>query len=102
MKKMLIKIGNLVAVILMFSPIFVLFFYKLIGKYWWILLILSICYDAYMYSNILNDEYIKSLEEKYKKWIEPNKVLDMEFNDTEHLNICKDFIEEIINKLKKD
>ena len=61
---------------------------------------LSVCYDLYIYSIILKSEYIEKIEEKYKKHIKPNKILDIEINDKEHIKIYEDFIEEIINKLK--
>lgn len=100
MKRILIKIGNIVAILLMFFPIIICVYNEKIDKYWWLLLVLSVCYDLYIYSIILKSEYIEKIEEKYKKHIKPNKILDIEINDKEHIKIYEDFIEEIINKLK--
>lgn len=100
MKRILIKIGNIVAILLMFFPIIICAYNEKIDKYWWLLLVLSVCYDIYIYSIILKSEYIEKIEEKYKKHIKPNKILDIEINDKEHIKIYEDFIEEIINKLK--
>lgn len=100
MKKTLIKIGNVVAILLMFSPIVIASLNTKIDKYWWLFLMLSICYDFYMYSNILKSEYIDNIEERYKKHIKPNKILGMEISDKEHIKTYEKFIEEIINSLK--
>lgn len=100
MKRILIKIGNIVAILLMFFPIIIYAYNEKIDKYWWLLVVLSVCYDLYIYSIILKSEYIEKIEEKYKKHIKPNKILDIEINDKEHIKIYEDFIEEIINKLK--
>lgn len=56
MKKTLIKMGNVVAILLMFSPIVIASLNTKIDKYWWLFLILSICYDFYMYSLIQFNE----------------------------------------------
>ena len=100
MKKILNKIGNIMAIMLMIMPIVIIVSNDKIGNYWWILLVLSICYDFYMYSNILKSEYIEEIEKRYNKYIKPDKVLNVDVSDKEHLNIYEKFIEEIINNLK--
>lgn len=100
MKKILNRIGNIIAIILMIMPIVIIVSNDKIGNYWWILLVFSICYDFYMYSNILKSEYIEEIEKRYNKYIKPNKVLNVDISDKEHLNIYEKFIEEIINDLK--
>lgn len=100
MKKILNKTGNIIAIMLMIMPIVIIVSNDKIGNYWWILLVFSICYDFYMYSNILKSEYIEEIEKRYNKYIKPNKVLDVDISDKEHLNIYEKFIEEIINYLK--
>ena len=100
MKKILNRIGNIIAIILMIMPIVIIVSNDKIGNYWWILLVFSICYDFYMYSNILKSEYIEEIEKRYNKYIKPNKVLNIDISDKEHLNIYEKFIEEIINDLK--
>lgn len=101
MKKILNRIGNIIAIMLMIMPIVIIVSNDKIGNYWWILLVFSICYDFYMYSNILKSEYIEEIEKRYNKYIKPNKVLNVDISDKEHLNIYEKFIEEIINDLKK-
>lgn len=100
MKKILNKTGNIIAIMLMIMPIVIIVSNDKIGNYWWILLVFSICYDFYMYSNILKSEYIEEIEKRYNKYIKPNKVLNVDISDKEHLNIYEKFIEEIINDLK--
>ena len=100
MKKILNKTGNIIAIMLMIMPIVIIVSNDKIGNYWWILLVFSICYDFYMYSNILKSEYIEEIEKRYNKYIKTNKVLDVDISDKEHLNIYEKFIEEIINDLK--
>lgn len=87
MKNYIIKIGSVVSLFLMISPVVVLGYNSTIGKYWWILLILSICYDFYIYSliqfnetmeenkklyhNVVNGKAIESdTDEKKLKWYE--------------------------------
>ncbi len=67
-KKIVVKIGNMVSILLMISPIIILFKKDDINEnYWLILLILSICYDFYVYSTILfNEEMEKSKELFFK------------------------------------
>lgn len=101
MKKILNRIGNIIAIMLMIMPIVIIVSNDKIGNYWWILLVFSICYDFYMYSNILKSEYIEEIEKRYNKYIKPDKVLNIDISDKEHLNIYEKFIEEIINDLKK-
>lgn len=101
MKKILNRIGNIIAIMLMIMPIVIIVSNDKIDNYWWILLVFSICYDFYMYSNILKSEYIEEIEKRYNKYIKPNKVLNVDISDKEHLNIYEKFIEEIINDLKK-
>lgn len=100
MKKVLCKIGNVIAILLMISPIIIISLNNKLDNYWWLLLILSICYDFYIYSNILKSEYIEKIEKRYVKYIKPNKILNIEISDKEHIKIYEDFIEEIIKELK--
>ena len=100
MKKVLCKIGNVIAILLTISPIIIISLNNKLDNYWWLLLILSICYDFYIYSNILKSEYIEKIEKRYVKYIKPNKILNIEISDKEHIKIYEDFIEEIIKELK--
>lgn len=100
MKKVLCRIGNVIAILLMISPIIIISLNNKLDNYWWLLLILSICYDFYIYSNILKSEYIGKIEKRYVKYIKPSKILNIEISDKEHIKIYEDFIEEIIKELK--
>lgn len=102
MKKTIKKIGNAVAILLMIMPIVIIKLNDKIGNYWWILLIFFICYDVYMYSNILEFEYINNLEERYNKYIKPNKILNYNISDKEHIKLYEEFVEEIISNLKRE
>ena len=87
MKEYMIKIGCVISVLLMISPLIILNYNQEIGNYWWVLLILSICYDFYIYSliqfndrmeqnkklyhNVVKGKAIESdTEEKKSKWYE--------------------------------
>lgn len=100
MKKIVKKFGNISAILLMIMPVVIVNLNNKIGDYWWVLLIFFICYDAYMYSNILKDEYINNLEKRYTKYIKPNKILNIDISDKEHIKLYEEFIEEIISTLK--
>lgn len=63
--KFLISIGNIVAILLMIMPIIILNFIDKIGKYWWLLLIFSICYDVYMYSIIHKNNEMEECKKLY-------------------------------------
>ncbi len=104
MKNIIIKIGNLVAILLMFSPLIILYNYKSIGNTSFLLFIISICYDVFMYSVINKQNFINNIEIRY------NKMLKLQDNfvspdgkiltNQNKIEIMKDFIEEIIKKLK--
>lgn len=100
MKKSLLKLGNLIAILLMFGPLIVAnFIGKLKNVDFFFLLTCSILYDIYMYSVILKSNYTDSLEKRYEQ-MKPEKILNIKVSDKERIKIYENFIEEIINKLK--
>ena len=101
MKNKLIEAGNLIAILLMFGPVIIVCHADSLKNIDFVfLLICSILYDMYMYSNILKSEYIKKLEERYSKHIKPNKILGVDISDKEHMKIYENFVEEILNNLR--
>lgn len=63
--KYLVNIGNIIAILLMITPIVVLNFTDEIGRYWWIFLIISICYDIYIYSIIHKNSEMEECKKLY-------------------------------------
>ena len=100
MKKLLLKLGNLIAISLMFGPLIIAsFISKLKSVDFFFLLTCSILYDIYMYSVVLKSNYIDRLEKKYEQ-MKPKKILNIKVSDKERIKIYENFIEEIINELK--
>lgn len=82
MKKIIKNIGSVVSVLLMIMPIVIIGYNEKFGSYWWILLILSICYDYYIstlltfdnkmeknknfFYNVLNGKVLESNTEQKK------------------------------------
>ena len=65
-KNIVIKLGNVFAVLLMFAPIFIITSAEKLGAtYTIILLILSICYDTYIYSIIKQNEYLEETKKLF-------------------------------------
>lgn len=100
MKKILLKLGNLIAILLMFGPLIIAsFISKLKSVDFFFLLTCSIFYDIYMYSVILKSNYTDGLEKRYEQ-MKPEKILNIKVSDKERIKIYENFIEEIINELK--
>lgn len=100
MKKLLLKLGNLIAILLMFGPLIIAsFIRKLKSVDFFFLLTCTILYDIYMYSVILKSNYIDGLKKRYEQ-MKPEKILNIKVSDKERIKIYENFIEEIINELK--
>lgn len=100
MKKICIKLGEVIAILLMFSPIYVVYNYNTISNPFF-LLICTILYDTYIYCVIEKQEYINNMEEHYHKYIKNGSQLpDLNISDREQLKITNNFIEDIFNKIK--
>ena len=96
MKKYIMKIGNVVSILLMILPLAILAYNREIGKYWWILLILSICYDFYIYSLI---QFNEKMEENKKLYCDVVKGKAIDSNTDEkklkwYQVICIDILSE--------
>ena len=62
-KNILINIGEIIALLLMISPIIIIIEYKSLGNDFWFLLILSTLYDIYFYNqSIRNMNLISALK----------------------------------------
>lgn len=73
--KYIIKFGNIIATLLMFSPIIIVTYYNdLKSSYFWILLICSICYDIYYYSVIQFHNYMEEQKKLYEN-VQKGKAL---------------------------
>ena len=84
LKKIVVKIGNMVSILLVISPIIILFKKDDINEnYWLILLILSICYDFYVYSTILFNEKMEKSKELFFK-VSKGKTIESD-NDLKKL-----------------
>lgn len=104
MRKLLIKIGSVVATISIFSPILVLAIQESIGKYWWIALILSICYSFYLYS-VLEFHNFMEKEKEFFDNVTNGKVLESDSEVKKLLwykVICIDILSEYFAKEKKN
>ena len=65
-KNMVISFGNGIAVLLMFAPIFIITSAEKLGTtYTIILLILSTCYNFYIYSIIKQNEYLEETKKLF-------------------------------------
>ena len=65
--KYIIKAGNLVATLLMFTPLIVIVYYKSFETLNFIIfLVCSVCYDIYYYSVIQFDQYMEEQKKLYE------------------------------------
>ena len=72
--KILIKVGRLIATLLMFSPLVVICNYsKFITRDFIFMLVCTILYDIYYYSTLKFDNYMIEQKELYEK-VNKNKV----------------------------
>lgn len=101
MKKICIKLGGVIATLLMFSPIYVIHNYNAISNpFFW--LICTILYDIYMYCIIEKQEYINRMKEHYYKYIKNGpQLLDLEISDKEHLKSTNEFIENVFKNISE-
>lgn len=105
MKKILLTLGQTVAVLLMFSPLAIIVNYeKLPLKLYIFLLIVSILYDIYMYEIIKVQTYIENKRKLFDKVVS-EKALKSE-TEEEKMNwyktICYNLFLDYFNKDKKN
>lgn len=104
MKNYIIKIGSVVSILLMISPLVILRYNEQIGKYWWILLVLSICYDFYIYSLIQFNEKMEESKKLYHNVVR-GKTIDSDTEDKKLkwyevicISILSDYFKDDFNK----
>lgn len=104
MKKALIKIGRFTATLSVFSPIVVWAIHKNIGSYWWIILILSICYSFYLYSVFEFSNFMEKEKEFFDKVLK-GKALESDTEEKKMLwckVICVDIFSEYFQEKKEN
>lgn len=97
MKKYLLKLGNVIAILLMFFPLTILALYtnqKIDTIEFIVLLILAILYDMYIYSTIQFHLYMEKKKELYEKVVN-GKALESKTEENK-LQYYKLICEEII------
>ena len=96
----LIKLGAVIATLLLFSPIIVLTYWNIYhNNDWWIWLIISIIYDIYYYDNMQKIEYINE-QVKYIEDVKKGKNLCK--TEEDKLISYKIICENIADKFKEE
>ena len=95
MKKIIIKLGEILATLLMFAPIYIIHNFKNISNplFW---LICSILYDFYLYNVISFNNYMDNKNELYKN-VCSGKALNSDSEENKmhyYKNICNDIFNE--------
>ena len=98
MKKILFNLGNVVAVSLMFWPLYVIFNYENI-KLPIVELIISIFYCIYLYSVIDKQNRMEKVKNNYYEQLKFKKKLMSEMTDKEIVKYKDKYIENLINDL---
>lgn len=103
MKKVIIKLGNVIAILLMFSPLCIVVCNdKLNSLDFWGFLICSIIYDVYYYSLMQREENMQSfMEEKRRLYNKISKGILCR-NDEEKAMWCQMMLEDIIDTYFKN
>lgn len=96
MKKILFNLGNVVAVSLMFWPLYVIFNYENI-KLPIVELIISIFYCIYLYSVIDKQNRMEKVKNNYYEQLKFKKKLMSEMTDKEIVKYQEKYIENLIN-----
>lgn len=102
-KKIIIRVGNIIAILLMFSPIVILAYNTKIDKYWWILLIASICYSFYTFISIVEFDELMRKNKKIYENVRNGKAIESNTDEKKknwYEIICTDIISEYF-KYKK-
>lgn len=74
--KYIIKVGNLVATLLMFTPLIIIACYKSFETLNFIIfLVCSVCYDIYYYSIIQFDQYMEEQKKLYEN-VQSGKAIE--------------------------
>lgn len=103
-KLMLIKTGSIIATLLMFSPLITLVKSDyLLSKYslveFVILLIITLCYDLYMYSQICKTHEMEEEKKRYYNFIKnSDKKLNLKLSYKEKNKYNEEYIEKLMEK----
>jgi Mn2+/Fe2+ NRAMP family transporter len=97
-KNLAIKMGGIIAVIMMFSPFIILSQYdKFKSLDFYFFLIISILYDVYMYSVIKREN--NNVKEHYYKYIKnSDKKLNLKTNYKEKYEVLEKYIENLLEE----
>lgn len=100
MKKVLIKSGSVIAALLMFSPLFVIHYSNSIKTNDFVfLLVCSILYDIYMYSNLEKNNEMQNTKKHYYKIVkDADKKLNLNVTYKEKFNELQNYVEELLEK----
>ncbi len=100
MKKLLIDLGKVIAILLMLTPLVIVSQYEYLEvECCLILLICSILYDIYMYSVISHSNDIQNAKEYYYNYIkDADKKLNLKLTDKEKLETLENYIEDYFEK----
>lgn len=96
MRNVLFKLGNGIAILLMFWPLHVLFNFENI-KFPIIKLVISILYCVYIYSIIIKQERMERTRKNYYELLEFRKKLMTEITDKEIIKYQEEYIESLLN-----
>ncbi len=96
MKNILFRLGNGIAILLMFWPLHVVSNFKNI-KFPIIELFISILYCIYIYSIIIKQEQMKEVKKNYYEFLEFSKKLMTEMSDKEIIKWQEEKIESLLN-----
>ena len=101
LKTFIINIGQVVAILTMLAPLYIVFNYEKTSDYWfW--LIWFILYDIYMYKIIQKIEFIKNSKEHYYKHVKNiDENLNLNISDKERYNGISKFIETFLEEMSK-
>lgn len=106
MKKFFIRLGNMIAIFAMFTPLYLIYNYSSYSDtdfiFWFIC---SILYDIYMYNIFIREQQFEKDKEHYYTWIKTYKErsnrLKTELTDKDEKNILIEHIENHYKRFTK-
>lgn len=104
MKKILINLGQVIAILLMISPYFFIHnFNSFDNANFLFFLTCSILYDVYMYSVITKKEKMKEEKEKYYNYLKNiDKKMKLNLSEKDKLKFTEEYLEKIFNEYFED
>ena len=100
-KKTCIKLGSLVAILLMFAPLVILvkYNYDLTNYDCLFFFICSILYDVYYYTVIKFENNKNSIKEHYYKFVKnEDKKLKLKLSYEEKYKVLEEYVEDLLEK----